>query len=254
MPIAEQYPQDSSCSGQPAEFGQLSEVQDRIEAFLRGALPEIIGGLTGWHAGRSSPRPEKGIAADLCNYLNFAANGRQVFRFQNEDPQNPSATRTVDMAGYPSVFLQVADRTLGPLNRLYAIEAKRLPPPDRTGEDRSREYVVGMWKQKYNPRKLRTGGIERFKEGDHGADLNRAAMVGFVQRKDFEHWHGAINGWIDELIGPLIPSHTASWAQQDRLTALASPGPSVAEFCSDHARNGNSPIRLAHFWLDLTSS
>lgn len=252
MSLANRFPHTSLCSGDAAEFADLSSVQDLIEEFLRKTLPEISPELTGWKPGKTAPRRENLIASDLCKLLNFTGSGG-LFHFQHEDPENESGTRTLDMGTYPTQHLSVSGQAFGPLSRLYGIEAKRLPTPRLLNVDRSREYVVGAWNDRKFEDKVISGGIERFKELHHGKNLDRAGMIGFVQKHDFNHWHTEVNLWIDDLIAnPTIQSHHATWANQDRLTSVAVPGLGVAEYHSNHARADGSGISLTHFWLDLT--
>lgn len=253
MSLADSYPSQSWCSGNAVDFGSLGEVVDRIEAFLRRALPRIIGNLRGWENG--SRRNEKRMAGDLSIDLNHAATN-EVFSFIQEDPENESATRTLDSGIYPKANLLVQGGALGSRTRLYGIEAKRLPTHEGNTIDlaeREREYVVGDWAQRLNPKKRLSGGIERMKERLHAADLDRAGMIAFVQRENHSYWHGKVNEWIEELIVNPLPSHHALWATQDRLTNLPSPGAGVSEFESTHERSDGTDLHLNHFWLELTA-
>jgi hypothetical protein len=250
MPLADQYPSQHQCSGNPNGF-TLEEVRDRIEHFLRTVLPEIVVGLNGWEPNKKGRRNERSIAADLCKDLNFSS---PLFSFHSEDPQDAKAVRTLDMGTYLRTHLQVAGRLLGARDCLYGIEVKRLPPPTSSYEDRTREYVIGRWDEKASKSKPRSGGIERFKECLHGEGLDRSAMIGLVQSEGFRHWHGAINGWIDELITAPIDSHVARWELRDRLVAAPAPHARIAEFRSEHSRSDSTTIRLTHFWLDLIAA
>lgn len=249
MSLTDRFPHTSLCSGDAAEFADLSSVQDLIEGFLRSSLPLIVPNLLGIRPGKK--RNEKAIAADLCKDLNTEASN-QLFYFFPEAPQNDSVTRTLDMEVYPRPAVVVAGRIFGGRDCLYGIEAKLLPAPHTSMEDRSREYVVGRWESKDLPHKSKKGGIERFKELHHGPHLDRAAMIGFVRSHNFNHWHSKVNLWIDELIATPIPSHDAIWRNQDRLTDTTPPGPTVAEYHSNHVRADHRMIDLTHFWLDLT--
>lgn len=211
--------------------------------------PEIVPNLHGSRPGKK--RNEKAVAADLCKNLNTEASNR-LFYFFPEAPQNDSVTRTLDMEVDPRPAVVVAGRTFGGRDCLYGIEAKLLPAPDTSKEDRSREYVVGRWDSKGLPHKSKKGGIERFKELHHGPHLDRAAMIGFVRSHTFKHWHSEVNSWIDELIAAPIRSHDAIWENQDRLTVTTPPGQAVAEGHSNHARADGRSISLTHFWLDVT--
>lgn len=250
MSLATAQPFQHSCSGDAAAFGSLSEVVDRIEDFLRQTLPAILGKLSGRTNGRR--RNEKIMAADLSKELNFAATD-ELFYFHSEDPENESATRTLDYGTYPNARLRVQGWMPNAKERLYGIEAKRLPTHSTPmeGREREREYVVGDWEGRHSPAKNLKGGIERFKEGVHGEGLDRAGMVAFIQREDSNHWLQKVNEWIHDLILNPLPSHKAKWEEQDKLIPCPAPGQGVTEFGSTHARANGSLLGLRHFWLDL---
>jgi len=253
MSLAAAHPFQHSCSGDAAAFGSFSEVVDRIEEFLRQTLPVIISKLSGWAKGKR--HNEKFMAADLSKELNFAATD-ELFYFHSEDPENESATRTLDYGTYPTAHLKVQGWTPNAKKRLYGMEAKRLPTHSSTIEqaDREREYVVGDWAQRKNPKKRISGGIERVKECLHAEDLKRAGMIAFVQREDHVHWHTKVNDWVEELVQTPIPSHQARWEEQDKLSLCSVLGPRVTEFSSMHMRSNGSQIQLRHFWLELLNS
>lgn len=253
MSLATAHPFQHSCSGDAAAFGSFSEVVDRIEEFLRQALPVIIGKLSGWAKGKR--HNEKFMAADLSKELNFAATD-EVFYFHSEDPENESATRTLDYGIYPTAHLKVQGWTPNAKERLYGLEAKRLPTHSTSieGMEREREYVVGDWNARSSIKKRLTGGIERFKECAHAADLERAGMIGFIQSEDANHWHAKVNEWVEELCVCHLPRHRATWTAQDLLVPALSPGASVAVYESSHVRSNGTLIRLSHFWLNLSRS
>ena len=251
MPLATAHPFQHSCSGDAAAFGNFSEVVDRIEDFLRLTLPAILGKLSGWANGKRNN--EKFMAADLGKELNFAATD-EIFYFHPEDPENASATRTLDYGIYPTAHLMVQGWIPNAKERLYGIEAKRLPTHSTPMEalDREREYVVGEWAQRNNPKKRISGGIERMKECLHAEDLTRAGMIAFVQRDDHNHWHAKVNDWVEEVIQNPLPSHQAQWQEQEKLLLCTALGPRVFELSSLHMRCNGSRLELRHFWLDLT--
>jgi len=252
MSLANSHPFQHSCSGDAGAFGSLSEVVDRIEGFLRQILPTILGRLSGWTDGKR--RNEKIMAADLGKELNFAATD-ELFNFYPEDPETESAIRALDYGTYPTAHLRVQGWTPNAKERLYGIEAKRLPthstPMD--GRAREREYVVGDWETRNSPDKNLKGGIERFKEGVHGESLDRAGMIAFIQREVSKHWLKKVNEWIHELILTPLLSHKAKWEEQDKLIHSSEPRSGVTEFTSSHQRADESTISLRHFWLDLTA-
>lgn len=251
MSLATAHTSQHSCSGDAAAFGSLSEVVDRIEDFLRQTLPAILGKLSGWKDGKR--RIERIMASDLSKVLNYAATD-ELFHFHSEDPEDESAIRALDYGTYPSAHLRVQGWTPNAMERLYGIEAKRLPTHSTPmeGLDREREYVVGDWAARSSPVKKLKGGIERFKEGVHGHDLKRAGMIGFIQRENFVFWLEKVNEWICELISNPVPRHLSKWDAQDCLVGPLTSCLGVFESSSCHARCSGEDISIRHFWLDLT--
>jgi hypothetical protein len=124
----------------------------------------------------------------------------------------------------------------------FSMEAKRL---DKISKIREKEYVLGHFE---NGRYIDCGGVERFKKEIHGKGLQYAAMIGYVQKVDFEYWLHAINSWIDDLIAEKIPS-TVNWSKKDKLSALRKT-PETAKFQSENSRKTGS-IVLFHLWVNL---
>ena len=86
--------------------------------------------------------------------------------------------------------LIIGGRRHSQFQALFPIECKRLPTPK--GKDRDeREYVF--------TKEGTTGGMQRFKFGHHGSTHNFAAIIGYMQERDFTHWLTEINGWIHNL-------------------------------------------------------
>ena len=112
-------------------------------------------------------------------------------------------------------------------SELFVIEAKRLPPTS------SQDYV-------------RTG-IGRFKREEHGKEHDIAAMLGYIQDKDFEHWHKEVNSWIEVLIA--TPNENPRWMEQDKLRSIRLAD--VGQYDSTHSRINENPITLYHFWVPL---
>ena len=252
MPLTDTFTPDSSCSGLIVGFGELAEVVDRIEEFLRAALPQILPSLSPLRKNTTKPRNEKDLCAELGKRLNFAAHD-ELFCFYPEDPENESASRTLDYGAYPQVHFYVGSRLLGATDRLYGLEAKRLPTCTSPIEqrEREREYVVGNWHLRSSARKPISGGIERFKEGLHGTDLERVGMVAFIQKHDPLFWLTEINRWIADLIDSPLDSHHALWADSDKLRQTTSEKIGFSELCSVHERGRSPALRITHFWLLL---
>jgi hypothetical protein len=260
MPISENNFSDDACSGVAEQsFQDLDQIQDQIEIFLQENLPLCAKFLPGYTDGSVKRKGEKELAVSLCKRLKaFAYDKTVLFTFFNEDPDSKKKGRTNDLSIIPSVgtaYLKVGAYYYDCEEQLYIIEAKRLPAPSRAGQgDRSREYVVSDWNNRNSPTKNRTGGIERFKEGLHGGDFIRSAMIAFVQHGTSDDWLAKVNSWITELVTSAIPCHQARWDTDDCLLPISgsSAGAGLSEFQSKHLRaNGQSHISLHHYWLTL---
>jgi len=184
---------------------------------------------------------ETGITQELCSYFESKIN-EHPFYFHHEDRTNPVSGQspTVDFSAKTRIpFGKFRSR-----QTIFSIEAKRLPTP---GSKREKEYVVGYWnvKGKY----VCSGGIERFKKRIHGKGLSHSAILGYIQKEDFEYWHNQINIWIEELIHD--SSQEIEWTNNDKLNEL-SINTNIAKFKSVNKRADNS-IFIFHYWLNLVN-
>ena len=164
--------------------------------------------------------------------------------FSHEEKQ--TGTRRVDFAANPSdaTFVGRTYRTI--YDPFVVFEGKRLPAPSKS---REREYVSGG--NQYS------GGIQRFKRGLHGATVEDAAMVGYVQNGAFDAWLTRINDWIsEEARQPSEPDET--WSLSEQLVSLSViPQEGVKQATSEHSRNNStmgSEIRLRHLWVEMFGS
>lgn len=256
MALSDVFKPDGTCSGIVTDFGDLSEVADRIEFFLETNLPKIIVNIQPLQQGSRKLRNEKDLCAELGKRLNFAAHS-ELFLFYPEDPENQSATRTLDYGTYPRAHFVVGTRIVGATDRLYGLEAKRLPTHTSSIDQpaREREYVVGNWHVRPSATKNISGGIERFKEGLHGATLRRAGMIAFIQKNDSRYWSNEINRWISDLIhSSPLKSHQAKWTDSDMIIESGSEKSGVFLFRSTHERQFLPPIHITHFWLLIQSN
>lgn len=193
---------------------------------------------------RSNETAEDKLSEQLCDFLDDEARstpGFEIFKFQREPHDEAKGGRNLDIAAKPSgTSIWVEDRHYSPYDIFLPIECKRLPTP--TGKKRDpREYLFSD--------RSSTGGVQRFKTGDHGSNHSVAAIIGYVQNRDIPHWQTQICKWIDELVGANIPL----WSSDDHLvldthdTANRS-----AIFRSHHARNcGLAPTELSHLWIEM---
>jgi hypothetical protein len=192
---------------------------------------------------RPSEESEERLNAQLCKHLEVTARHslRMVF-FHHEEKQ--TGTRRVDFSASPT-----EDRFVGAtFHTIYdpflVLEGKRLPPP-KNGS-REREYVTGG--------DAKSGGIQRFKLGLHGAKHEIAVVIGYVQADTPAEWNGRINGWIRELEGALQSDGT-KWSSMDRLSGFVeNNGKRIAISLSKHLRSGDvfSPnISIHHLWVRM---
>ena len=117
------------------------------------------------------------------------------------------------------------------LSSIYSVESKRLPSPEKK---REKEYVIGD---------NNNGGIERYKTEKHGKGLSECGLLGFVENKDFNHWHTTINGWIDDL--SKLPNTT--WKSDEVLSKIDS----NTDYCTlqSTAHRISDDIKLTHLWI-----
>ncbi|WP_192347810.1 hypothetical protein [Algoriphagus sp. Y33] len=118
-------------------------------------------------------------------------------------------------------------------NLFFTIEAKVLPTP-KDSKRKEHEYVFG-----------KGGGIERFREEDHGVDnrnnlLSECGMIAYVKSQDFNHWFSTINQWVLD----------ASWPENEKLQIVSFD--KIARLKSNHLRKGGSQVILHHFWVDVS--
>lgn len=126
-------------------------------------------------------------------------------------------------------------------NSLYSVEAKRLP----TGSGkREIEYTIGYF-DSGEP----SGGIQRFKTGDHGYGLSQSAIIGYVEKNDFTHWHTTINGWIVNKATEL----PLEWSIDEQLQSLSVSSCQTFSVSHSIARRASDTIELLHLWVKIPS-
>ncbi|MEX1233125.1 MAG: hypothetical protein WEB58_22940 [Planctomycetaceae bacterium] len=206
----------------------------------------VTGELPRWrnHSERTSATSETVLTSTLCAHLNSAARFSDAWnriQFLPEEPDETWQGRKIDFAPKPLgalIFIEGRRHTL--FDKLFPIECKRLPIPK--GNDRDEwEYVIS--------RKGSTGGIQRFKEGHHGAAHEFGGMIGYVQEGSPENWLAQINNWISELVA----QSTNGWDHDDKLRLLKPNNENrVSQYSSHHRRpTVGSDIELRHSWVTM---
>jgi len=108
-------------------------------------------------------------------------------------------------------------------------------------------FVIEAKRLYKGPSDYVNSGIGRFKNKEHGKNHDIAAMLGYVQKEDFNYWHDKINSWIDVLIAN--PNDCIGWSEQDKITIIQVS--ECGEYKSTHSRIKINPITLYHFWINL---
>ncbi len=209
-----------------------------LVAFIASELPH-------WrdHPDRPNKENETSLTEHLCDYLNgvaYESTGWSHVQFRTETGDEAQGGRKFDLAVKArGCALIIENRRHSQFDALFPIECKRLPTPK--GKDRDeREYLF--------TKEGTTGGVQRFKFGHHGSRHNFAAMVGYVQDKDFAHWLDAINRWIHDLANEI----NSPWNNSDLLHKLSDE--STKDVCvlrSRHSRASCSECELRHLWINM---
>lgn len=211
------------------------------------ALLEFIAHkLPDWrdHPDRPLEGAETRLTEHLCDYLNsvaYQSSDWSHIQFRTETGDETQARRTIDLSAKPLASALVIDgRRHSIFDTLIPIECKRLPTPSDTSRD-EREYVFSQYKS--------AGGIQRFKDGHHGAAHNLGAMIGYIQKESCKYWDLQVSKWITEL----SESGQAGWTAGDLLQKEAeSLGQRTAILRSRHQRQcGLTQIELRHLWIEM---
>ena len=185
---------------------------------------------------------ENGLNESLCGFLNIQSRSDlPLCHFMHEVSQR--GRRKVDFAAKPVQHILVEGHLYTKNDPVFVIEGKLLPPP---GKKREREYLTGLDGEI-------TGGVQRFKLGEHGGKFDRAAIVGYVMKNNFQYWHKTINSWIDELI---LSDHYLEWRESEKLILIQDDkqiAHSISNNFRDAAKCKSNTILLHHFWVNMGS-
>ena len=193
---------------------------------------------------RPFEQSELKLNPQLSKFLNFQAHKiLSMICFNHEEPQY--GNRDVDISILPYEKMIIEAQTYTIYDPVLVIECKRLPARSL---DYEKEYVTGT---KPNQK---SGGIQRFKLGLHGAKHNIVAMIGYVQDRSACHWHKKINGWISELVSNPI-GDGCIWTADETLKAFErDTSRGIYSYRSIHSRTGdlvNNEIELHHLWVTM---
>lgn len=193
---------------------------------------------------RNDEKAETVLTSQLCAHLNSAARrstGWDHFQFRTETPDERKKARKIDLIASPcGTAIWIEGRRHSDFDAILPIECKRLPIPKDKDRD-EREYVINRYAS--------TGGIQRFKAGDHGSTHKLAGMIAYVQEETMGIWETRIREWITGL----IKSEQPGWTAEDFLHLEHNDEvQQITVFRSSHTRTGNlEKIELRHLWLNM---
>jgi len=191
---------------------------------------------------RTEESAEEKLNAQLCKFLNSRARrSLKMAYFFHEERQ--TATRRVDMSALPVTGTMIGSTYFSHYDPFLVMEGKRLPAPEAS---REREYLTGG--------AVKSGGVQRFRLGLHGAALPRAILIGYVQEGHPREWFDRINGWMDELVAAGA-ADGETWSRTEQLRDyLEARARQVVRSKSRHPRQGevvSLEIELDHFWVGM---
>lgn len=223
--------------------GSLSYKPAPGESLVPLTVDFVLAQLPAWRddATRAADTNENQMNSSLCDFLDTQSRAHfPMVRFKHQAPQTTS--HTVDMAAHGLEQITTVDTRCYTIYQPFlVIEAKRLPAPSK---DREQEYIQGTDKP--------SGAIERFKLGLHGAGVETAVIVGYIEDHTPAHWHEAVNNWIANAISKLA-TQRCTWTYEDKLGDLVvDEERGTAISASNHVRAATcstSSIRIRHLWI-----
>ena len=178
----------------------------------------------------------------LYSTMNRSTSGN-VFRrvlFNHEEYQ--TGQRSVDISATPIEQAVINAVIYSIYDPLLVLECKRLPAPSKA---REMEYVTGQEKK--------SGGIQRFKLGLHGSQVDIAVMVGYLQKDSTIYWYKKINSWISQLCSGIIKD-ACNWDTDELLESFkGDPSKNISRCRSIHSRieSNSTKVEIHHLWIRM---
>ncbi len=209
----------------------------------------VYNNLASWRDDPDRPNEsaENKLNLQLCKFLDAKArNDFPMVRFDHEEYQ--IGRRSVDISASPSELTHIGAKAYTLYNPFLVLECKRLPVPSK---DREKEYITGG---KYN----KSGGIQRFKLGLHGGDLEIAIIIGYIQEHASKYWLHKINKWLSEL-SKNKSSDSCLWHGNEILSIIEEDVErNISRYKSAHNRVAKyktaKDIELNHLWVLMNTN
>ena len=230
-----------------AKAGTLSPEVHLPATSLFAILDFVANQLPAWRDRPDRPheQSETVLTSQLCDHLNSVARhseGWDILQFRTEVHDEQQKGRKIDLVPKAcGVNLCIDGRSYTDFDTLIPIECKRLPTP-KDGDRDDREYVIH--------RAGSTGGIQRFKEGNHGATHRIGGMIGYIQADTISDWRGRVSSWISDL----AQSGEEGWSDADLLQPERDDAENrTVRLRSSHRRKRElPPIELRHIWIRMS--
>ena len=216
------------------------------DSLIQSTIEFVWENLALWRDDPDRPQEaaEEALNAQLANFLGAKANREfPMVQFQHE--QRQTGQRRVDLSAKSTAPVIICGTYYSIYRPFTVIEGKRLPAPDPA---REKEYVTGGEK--------RSGGIQRFKLGLHGADHEKVMIIGYIQKGNPQGWKRLINQWI---LDRAASTHCKNehWSITEKLPDLIHVSPKkTSRTTSLHSRKGGvvSPnLEITHLWIEMTT-
>ena len=215
-------------------FSYSSRLDEIYELSLFEAIPDFIHGLIAYP--KTKKLSEEDFSQEYVTALNrcLIENPKGILavpEYKDLYTEDANSTKRVDIA-----FVSSEQGSLK--KKLYTVDAKRLPTG--TGQ-REQEYIYGF------KDKRPTGGVQRFKTGDHGLGLSKSALLGYVEKNNFNYWYETINAWI---VGKSLEL-PVEWKNDEQLRDLDVNSDQIYSVCRSVAHRRSDSVDLFHLWIKI---
>ncbi|MCL2651417.1 MAG: hypothetical protein FWD60_10400 [Candidatus Azobacteroides sp.] len=216
-------------------FTYSHKLENIFEAALVETVPEFLYGLVTYSKTRRLD--ESGFSQEFVTALNRClCNDPKgilaISEYRDYYTIGANPVKRVDIAF-------VSSEQGASIKKLYTVEAKRLP----TGSgERENEYVYGFFNSG-SP----SGGIQRFKTGDHGFRLSKSGLLGYIEANDCFYWYNTINKWIQDKVKKL----PEEWKDDEQLKEFEYDITHNYSISRSIAYRSTDSIELFHLWIKI---